>query len=106
LIRLLHRETATRFYYHLNEHGDAEELADEAGTVVSLYRYGAFGNITEESEGTENRYRYCGEQYDSIAEQYYLRARHYSPATGRFLQEDRYRGDGLNLQWSRLGETK
>jgi RHS repeat-associated protein len=88
---------AARFYYHLNEHGDAEELADEDGRVVSRYRYGAFGNAIEQEETIPNRYRYCGEQYDSIAEQYYLRARHYSPATGRFLQEDRYRGDGLNL---------
>lgn len=29
--------------------------------------------------------------------QYYLRARFYNPVTGRFLQEDVYRGDGLNL---------
>ena len=29
--------------------------------------------------------------------QYYLRARYYNPVVGRFLQEDTYRGDGLNL---------
>ena len=29
--------------------------------------------------------------------QYYLRARYYNPVLGRFLQEDVYRGDGLNL---------
>lgn len=30
-------------------------------------------------------------------EQYYLRDRYYNPVVGRFLQEDTYRGDGLNL---------
>ena len=32
-----------------------------------------------------------------ILKQYYLRARFYNPAIGRFTQEDIYRGDGLNL---------
>ena len=35
--------------------------------------------------------------YDGTAGQYYLRARFYNPVIGRFLQEDVYRGDGLNL---------
>ena len=35
--------------------------------------------------------------YDGAACQYYLRARFYNPAIGRFMQEDTYRGDGLNL---------
>ena len=45
----------------------------------------------------KNRFRYCGEQYDSITGQYYLRARYYNPVIGRFLQEDTYYKDGLNL---------
>ena len=40
---------------------------------------------------------YTGQQYDGWSEQYYLRARYYNPKIGRFLQEDVYRGDGLNL---------
>ncbi|MBC2582753.1 RHS repeat-associated core domain-containing protein, partial [Clostridium sp. DJ247] len=43
------------------------------------------------------RFRYSGEQYDPITNQYYLRARFYNPVVGRFTQEDVYRGDGLNL---------
>ena len=35
--------------------------------------------------------------YDGTAGQYYLRARFYNPVVGRFLQEDVYRGDRLNL---------
>jgi len=32
-----------------------------------------------------------------VTGQYYLRARYYNPVIGRFLQEDTYYGDGLNL---------
>ena len=38
-----------------------------------------------------------GQQYDQTSGQYYLRARFYNPVLGRFVQEDVYRGDGLNL---------
>ncbi|MEQ2390660.1 RHS repeat-associated core domain-containing protein, partial [Waltera intestinalis] len=44
-----------------------------------------------------NRIRYTGQQYDELTEQYYLRARYYNPVAGRFMQEDVYQGDGLNL---------
>jgi len=40
------------------------------------------------SRGTPNLYRYRGEQYDSDLNLYYLRARWYNPATGRFLSHD------------------
>ena len=48
-------------------------------------------------EGIFNRIRYTGQQYDGITGQYYLRARFYNPIVGRFLQENVYQGDGLNL---------
>ncbi len=35
--------------------------------------------------------------FDGATGQYYLRARFYHPEIGRFMQEDVYRGDGLNL---------
>lgn len=35
--------------------------------------------------------------FDVATGQYYLRARFYHPEIGRFMQEDVYRGDGLNL---------
>lgn len=44
-----------------------------------------------------NRILYTGQQYDQASGQYYLRARYYNPVVGRFMQEDVYRGDGLNL---------
>jgi len=41
------------------------------------------------SGGTDTNYfRYCGEYWDTETETYYLRARYYDPALGRFTQED------------------
>ena len=48
-------------------------------------------------ETIENRFGFTGEQYDPVAGMYYLRARFYNPVIGRFIQEDTYYGDGLNL---------
>ena len=42
-----------------------------------------------------NPFRYCGEYFDRETGTYYLRARYYSPETGRFTQEDPS-CDGLN----------
>mgnify|MGYP001011239774 FL=1 len=45
------------------------------------------------TETVANRFMYAGEQFDEATGQYYLRARHYDPATSRMLTEDIYRGD-------------
>ena len=75
-----------------NAHGDITKLVDSAGNVQNSYSYDAFGNTTSYTEKVENRFRYAGEQYDSIGKLYYLRARYYAPAMGRFINEDTYRG--------------
>ena len=72
-------------------------ILDEEQNIKKSYRYDAFGGIIEERGGLENRITYTGQMYDGVTGQYYLRARFYNPKIGRFLQEDVYRGDGLNL---------
>jgi len=84
-------------YYHGNERMDVEYITDEAGKVVNGYTYDAFGAIITSSEKLQNRYTYNGEAFDKTTEQYYLRKRFYNPKLSRFIQEDEYRGDGLNL---------
>lgn len=69
----------------------------EQDRILNHYEYDAFGNTISCKEQVENRFRYQGEQYDPITLQYYLRARYYNPVIGRFIQEDTYYGDGLNL---------
>ena len=85
------------YYYHPDEQLSTALITDETGTIKNQYRYDAFGVGLEASEELPNRIRYTGQQYDEVTEQYYLRARYYNPILGRFLQEDVYQGDGLNL---------
>ena len=90
---------SARTYYHYasDEMGSITHVTDEEGNILNRYEYDAWGNLTVEEEQVSNRFKYTGEQFDPITQQYYLRARFYNPALARFLQEDTYRGDGLNL---------
>ena len=85
------------YYYHQDEQLSTALLTDHVGKVRDHYRYSALGEMLEGSESVGNRIRYTGQQYDEVSGQYYLRARYYNPVVGRFLQEDVYQGDGLNL---------
>ena len=88
-----------RTYYHYasDEMGSITHILGNGEEILNHYEYDAFGNALVCEEKVENRFRYAGQQYDSITQQYYLRARFYNPVVGRFVQEDTYHGDGLNL---------
>ena len=87
----------TYYHYASDELGSTTHLTDENGNVYNYYEYDAFGNFLTKAENVPNRFCFTGEQYDPLTSQYYLRARFYNPAIGRFLNEDTYYGDGLNL---------
>ena len=86
-----------RYYYSVDEQGSTDFITDRYGNVKNDYWYDAFGNVIDSNQEVHNRIAYTGQQFDSITQQYYLRARFYNPIIGRFTQEDVYRGDGLNL---------
>ena len=88
-----------RTYYHYasDELGSITHVTDGDGNVCNYYEYDVFGDFTVREESVANRFAYAGEQYDPVAGLYYLRARFYNPVIGRFIQEDTYYGDGLNL---------
>jgi RHS repeat-associated protein len=92
LIASLGSETS---YYLYNAHGDVVQLTNSIGTVTKEYDYDAFGNEQTPSATDQNPFRYCGEYLDNETSTYYLRARYYNPAAGRFLAEDPARA-GLN----------
>ena len=79
------------------ENFSVQNSGNETAQILNRYEYDAFGNTTHCEENIENRFRFTGQQYDTIIGQYYLRARFYNPVIGPFLQEDNYYGDGLNL---------
>ncbi len=85
------------YFYHSDEQNSTVYITGTEGGIENSYQYDAFGTIRDYQEKFPNRIFYTEQQYDPITEQYYLRARYYNPTVGRFLQEDVYRGDGLNL---------
>ena len=85
------------YYYYQDEQSSTALITDDAGQIQNQYRYDAFGNDIGGSEKISNRIRYTGQQYDGLTQQIYLRARYYNSVLGRFMQEDSYHGDGLNL---------
>lgn len=87
----------TYYHYATDEIGSITHITDVDGQVLNRYEYDVWGNIVEQSETVHNRFKYTGQQYDPVTQQYYLRARFYNPVIARFTQEDEYRGDGLNL---------
>ena len=67
--------------------GSTLELTDATGAVQQQYVYDPFGVTSTTGNATANSYEYTGRETDSTG-LYYLRARYYNPATGRFLSED------------------
>jgi RHS repeat-associated protein len=84
--------TWTPSFYGYDGHGNVRFLTTSAGAVTDSYDYDAFGLPITTTGSTPNNFLYSGEQYDSALGAYYLRARYYNPATGRFLVMDPYAG--------------
>ncbi|MDD4688790.1 MAG: S8 family serine peptidase [Eubacteriales bacterium] len=80
-------------YYMYNGHGDVTSLSDIDGINLSSYSYDSFGNITDETEGFDNPYKYSGYEYDSETGLYYCSARYYDPQIARFISQDTLIGD-------------
>jgi RHS repeat-associated protein len=80
----------TPSFYEYDGGGSVRQLTNSAGQVTDKYEYDAFGHSFTLSGTTPNNYLYRGEQFDSDLGLYYLRARYYNPATGRFTSRDPY----------------
>ena len=83
---------ATTHIYHYDGLGSTRALSGATDTLTDTYDYDAFGELLNQTGSTENNYLFTGEQYDPNLGQYYLRARYYNPATGRFTQMDAWMG--------------
>jgi len=80
--------TWTPAFYGYDGHGNARFLTNTAGAVTDTYTYDAYGVELGKTGATANNYLYSAEQLDSTLGLYYLRARYYWPATGRFQTAD------------------
>ena len=90
-------ESARTYYHYASDEMSSITHVVDGTNVLNHYEYDAWGDVTVCEEKIENRFRFNGQQYDPVTQQYYLRARYYNPVIARFTQEDSYWGDGLNL---------
>lgn len=72
--------------------GSTRALTDANGTLTDAYTYEAFGQTVAQTGGTENQFLFAGEWFDESLGFYYLRARYYDPANGRFTAMDPFQG--------------
>jgi RHS repeat-associated protein len=74
--------------------GSTTGLTDDDGSMTDTYTYDVFGAMRSHVGASANSYRFTGELQDSQAARglYYLRARYYDPALGRFLSRDPFKG--------------
>ncbi len=67
-------------------------MINNIGNKVRSTEYDAFGNWRKASGQSNIQMLYQGQQQDPESNLYYLRARYYDPATGRFISRDPVKG--------------
>lgn len=100
------KQPAGIFYYHHDLIGSITDLTNASGSDPVHYAFGPFGeystNLNMGAEGAPaNHFGFAGEytdqtirnDFDVVATSINLRARHYSPDTGRFTSRDPYVAD-------------
>lgn len=79
-------------FYHTDSLGSIRLLTDVSGNVANTYLYDPYGSVLNQVEVQQNSYKFTGEQFDNELANYYLRARYYNPAIGRFASRDPFVG--------------
>lgn len=83
---------AQSFFYLADALGSVKALANQSENLTDNYTYSPYGRLIEHVGTSENAFMFTGEQYGFESENYYLRARYYSPNSGRFINRDTYDG--------------
>ena len=85
------------FIYNKDVRGSTTNIISDEGACAANYTYTDFGE-TSAGGDTEfyNEICYTGGIYDESTGEYYLNARYYDPADGRFTTQDSYRGENTD----------
>jgi RHS repeat-associated protein len=76
--------------HHADALGSERALSDASGATVATFARDAWGNLTATQGSATTPFGFAGELTDGETGFVYLRARMYDPATGRFIQRDKY----------------
>ena len=81
--------------YHYDTRGSTVALTDNSGVVCDTFTYGPYGELTGHTGGTATPFQYNGQFGVQTDENGLLsmRARFYSPALKRFVNQDTFLGD-------------
>jgi RHS repeat-associated protein len=80
-----------RHFYHFDENGSTVLLTNDAGAVTDSYGITPYGETVTQNGVTENPFTWLGQwgvMQEGSTGLYYMRARYYDSATGRFLSPD------------------
>ena len=89
-------EDGLESYYLQDDLGSPMQLLDENGEIRESYGFDEFGMslFPEEDPGHQVQpFGYTGYQMEEAGEVYYAQARRYDAGTGRFVSEDKIKGD-------------
>jgi RHS repeat-associated protein len=75
-------------YYHHDQLGSTRAITNAVGSISARYSFDPYGNTTQSSGTTNNRFGYAGQHTDPISGLIYMRARWYDPPTGQFITSD------------------
>lgn len=86
----------TLTYFHVNHQGSAMAMTDAAGNAAGCaagvncqkLAYDEYGNLSSDTVGGGEPYRFAGRRFDNETGLYYYRARYYASSVGRFMQMD------------------
>lgn len=93
--------TWTPNFYGHDGHGSTRFLTYIAGTVTDTYNYDTAGNVISSTGSNPNEFLFADEEFDPALGFYYMRARYYRPATGRFRSMDPIEGKlCCGLSWN------
>ncbi len=91
-VGMWHRDDGSQAL-HRDALGSIVATTDVTGKLKSEIIYDAFGNITESTGQSANKFGYTGHQMDAETGLVYFQARYYDPQLGRFITQDPYEGD-------------
>ena len=93
---LSHTTKSQSYFYHTDALGSTRTLTNLSGTATDSFSYSPFGKLIDHTGQTNTPYLFTGERFDEETENYYLRARYYSPAQSRFIGRDTFDGSAAN----------
>jgi RHS repeat-associated protein len=79
-------------YFLTDALGSTRGLVDSNEALTDSYDYKPYGELAIHTGSSTNSFLFTGEQFDAKTNNYYLRARYYSPSLTRFLSRDTYDG--------------